>query len=72
MLVLDSELDSINTKYAWESEIPSGLLADFEESILAWSLKAQAKIKLVCEAHPFLSVVFSMHHCSVHSNCEIS
>jgi hypothetical protein len=49
MLVLDSELDSINSKYSWESDVTSGLLADFEESILARSLKAQAKIKLVCK-----------------------
>jgi hypothetical protein len=47
MLVLDSEIDAVNSKYTWDSEVPSGLATDFEECILARSLKAQAKIKLV-------------------------
>jgi hypothetical protein len=68
MLVLDSEIDSVNSKYTWNSEVPPGLVADFEESILARSLKAQAKIKLVRrkKKNPILTRVH--YHCEIQAN----
>jgi hypothetical protein len=46
MVVLDQEIDLLNTRYEWEIKDDLLDLAGIEESALARSLKMQAKIKL--------------------------
>jgi hypothetical protein len=46
MLRLDKELDSLDAKYYWDLDGNPSLEFDFEECILAQSLRCQAKIKL--------------------------
>jgi len=72
MLLLDKELDSLDIQHYWDLDSNPSLGFDFEECVLAQSLRCQAKIKMnsarikLHRYEAFLDVpVFTKRHCDL-------